>query len=587
MRHFYLVKFLLLFTVCSLSAQTFTLGSNTWDTPQCTGTSNAILGYNDICVAANTKPAGTYFPVGGGVWERDSVFGSKVKMLNGPNCINDYSSKSNFSRRNTYGHCYYDNSGGGATYSGIQVFNISTGAHVRALPAHSQAKGWWGSLDDDKFYYMSGTTIYRYSISAGGASGTAVVSLAGALPGTSETMTEIAMGDADPSKDGWVAFGQRASSNQLSPICVMNPEHPTNPQATLKCRSIEADLGMPDGTQIDWVKISKGIDSTTGRRYLIVGSLGTYPSGVYWFTENDPITLDHIPEEVDVRPGYTAAADDDGICEPDEQCLKAYHSDVVELADGSQAYVRTVDGGAANVPGQMGYTSGRILMYFLFRYGERMFGTPASGGGARVIYRIHAQVMPSSHTGCARGAPVCVTSTNDNTNNVADGSTAVPVDAGGQRMVVAYNLSEGWVKRAANTRRVGWSSDAYSTYWSYAMCNVSYDGNLASCNTNFGMEEKVYRLIVDISADEKNLRVHPTATGLNVYYNAPAAGTACTVTVDNDADFSSPLAGYNAQADTAGTNARMFPVTGLPGQTEHSVRVNCNGVAVQSRVRTR
>jgi hypothetical protein len=506
--------------------------------------------FKDACTPDNQPALGTFSVPAIGEHFYDSNFGSRQMSISGPNFMatQAYSAVSAFSRSGKY--AYRCTSGSG------DIINPKTGAVVVPNPP-LQSCGYqlWSSLDDNIIYYYSDSTnwIKRYDVRT--QTSTTVMQFDGTAGKPNFTSISIG-GTGDLSSDDWVAVFSAGSSQ----ICVIDLKQATPPYA---CLSFAADIQV--GFHFtDFVMISKGVDSVTGKRYAMwLPDIGS--SVLYSFTSTSDFTRVGLLESPDGTGNH------DGIWTTGETGMKSAHSDTGQTSDGRQFYMRNCDIGSA-----------RQECFMFFNFGTKMTGSQANGGGLRLgRYVAVGLPFPAVHVGCARQAPVCVTSyqtlwyngTSWTARPLAD-VTATQTHASA-RLIVMNGDAGAWYKPIATTRMELWN-EAY--YWQSPRACLSQDGAYVWYGTNYGQQLSVgsnsfaRSAIIDVGYDPKNLRVTGrSATDGTLRYSAPDSA-ACTRIVSTNADFSSP---FVSESDGGGVAERSRALTGLTASTRYYVRVTC------------
>ena len=410
-------------------------------------------GYADaaMCTVTKETPLGSFVPPTGSFYA-DSNFGAVVNVLTGPGYVHPYSLPSAFSAHNRY---LVVLSTGGQS----DIVNATTGLAVyRNVPFSTQGR-FWDASSDDIYYYISGATIRKYTLST---SANQVVADYSLPPwGFASISTG---GSSDTTKDNWMAFWA-ADKHQ---VCAVDLNLVKTYCADYTAQHADSRVGW---SFIDFVMVTKGVDSVTGKRYvLLMGS----PALGAWSVNLSSGALDFQfrgPENPEM------AGNRDGICDPGENCLNAPHSDLLEDTDGRQ-YLVTSKG--SSTPCALD------LVTLDVSKGSRLWTPVEQGGGRKAVLTLAlcGSAWPSMHVGCAKNAAFCTISTDRNvTRNPADLTTPMPLEPHrGEIMTMRGNGLE--VRRLAMSRSVAFSNDSY---WPTPRAATSNDGSLVVFDSNFGV----------------------------------------------------------------------------------------------------
>lgn len=409
-----------------------------------------------VCLVPDQRPPGDFTPPAKGGSYVDPNFGKRVLIPYDGGYLSTYSTPAALSATGKYVAL--------AEQGFNHLVEVSTGSLARVV-VPSQDWGFWWSADSDDTYYRlgwsNGDVIVRGSVATGAE---AVV----LDPG--QGITEIRTGGTgDPSRDHWLPFWSRPEGK----VCAA----PLDGSNLLYCTS---SIPGVDVNNIDFVLISKGIDSVSLKRYLIVE-----PWGAVLSVNEQAGRLDYeytAPE----HPYATVwgRGDGDGICESQEACLGWCwdHSDTFQTPDGQQWVFATME----EEPG--------IYMVSLFAWrlngGSEALRQPYPSGSMRKIYTLAVSGdggPGAQHFGCAVNAPVCVISTSSAGWRTQDDMSPVPPAAhAGEITMVNFGAGEQVeVHRLAKHRSLLFSEHGQD-YYSMPRASISPDGRYVAASSNFG-----------------------------------------------------------------------------------------------------
>lgn len=557
---------IVLLLLCALSAGAQTYITNTWNPAGCTSKSHASMPYNDLCTPPNQPPLGTFVPATDGSWFVDTLYGSRGRLMHRDYATTSYQTQTPWSLTSKYVLTQFIGTGAAGAYSNTKwLLNGKTLAEMRQVPSASYSQYTWSGVSNDYLYYVSGQSLYRHSVSAN--TNTLVETFDG-TGGTVSVPTRLNFaGNADMNRDDWIAFGA-GNGNPTSPLTVVNG---------ITGQFWQRDIATLDGMThtLDFVIISKGKSSVTGRYYVLVMSSTestTTPSALYWFDETTGLTL--ITKMEDPHSG---SGNHDGAWTTGETGLKSYHSDTVELEDGTQAYVRTFDSGGG---------SGRRLGMMKFENEAAMSAAANITFLGPVIHYNGVNPWPGNALGCAKHAARCVLSTNDPTTRTAGDTSSAIATAAHSRLLLVYHMAENsWIKRVGSTRSIKWADDDWVGYYGQPKANMSQDGRFVSVMTNSGIVDRLHPIMFAVDSDSKALRVTNRATTTaTLRYLAPSV-SACTITLSTNSDYSAPI--LDAVSHSPGTNERAYSLTSLTTATLYYARVTCGGVNADTSFQTR
>jgi uncharacterized protein (TIGR03437 family) len=411
-----------------------------------------------LCTVPGEKPPGGFQPPAAGESYLDPNFGARVTVIADPDSYHGYSSPSAFSATNRYVVVGRHNGGGRLVdpRSGRVLVDKIT-APVEGLI--------WDAADDNVAYGIGASgrpaAITRYDFAAGTTSVLADFSVA------PHNFSQIsAGGTGEGSKDNWLPF--YAAKQQR--ICAYSVA-----AAKAYCAGYDTISGGP--YTIDYPTISKGVDKTSGKRYV----LAITNSRMLLFSVNEAAGRLDVEAPAPEQVGY--GGNGDGVCDPGERCVRGTHSDVFQDSAGMQWMMA-----AQEISSPCEYD----LVTYRFNAGAGM-GLPVElGGGFKrimTLYRCSAgDNWADLHIGCARSAPYCVVSVTYGGFNAARN----PADANPIRrspflseiFVVRDNGVE--IRRLAEHRSVPFTTEEANGYWSTPRACISPDGAYVAADSNFG-----------------------------------------------------------------------------------------------------
>jgi hypothetical protein len=443
----------------------------------CTG----AAGYTGLpyCSVPGEVPLGTFLaPLPGGSY-LDPNFGGMVRILTGTPYVHIYSQPSPISAHNRYLGLLGQDSG---RYS---IVDFTTGSTAYDSLAFSDA--WvWDAYNDDTHYRIEGSRILKTILSSG--QETVLIDYSQ----TAQHFTSIsAGGSTDTSKDNWLAF-QAPDQHQ---ICAVD----LNTVRTYCADYMAAEATSRIGWEwFDYVMISKGTDSTNGKRYVLL--IGGPAMGV-WSVNAASGRLDFEYRGPD---NWEWGSNHDGYCDPGEFCLTTPHADVMEDSAGKQYLVTT--------KGQEAPCSLQLVTMDLSK-GRSMFWPESAGGGLKTVLNLAncGEMWPTVDLGCAKNAPYCVISTSRTTSRPsADSASAFPDEPYRDQIAILRGNGQE-VRFLAATRSVNFDDD---TYWPRPRAALSPDGQYVVFTSNFGVDgrERVAVLSTQPPADPvKAVSVSPAA----------------------------------------------------------------------------
>src|SRR5579884_1471613 len=440
-----IVQFALLVSagLVSMQATTFQAAS---------GPTNCLpdnYGAPSIC----TEPAFTSTPAPGLTFADPDLGGTIVVKAAG---VHQYSGISPLSANGRYLHTM------NAVNGGSSILDASTGAVINSGGNVPYPECHWSNTSDDVCYYTSpdGPMLMRYHVSTN--SSDVLIDYTGRFTGVlSDGAT------TDISKDEWMAFW---ASDQHT-ICAVD----LNQQATY-CADYQAanPLNQVQINNIDYVAISRGIDSVTGKRYVLVfgDSVAIYSVDPV----NHVLVLEARPEAGPSSMGDNDTNNFDGVCQPGEACPTTPHGDVFESADGQQYFA--FEGG---YEGQIGsnYFCDLTVVAVRLNAGGLSFTDQSFGGGMTRIVPVSAcgNTWQSYHLGCARTRSTCVVSTDGGAYAVQDGNTPY--------LNELFLMDVSQVQSPVITQLAQHRSSE-SSYWPQPRASLNFGGNVVVFDSDFG-----------------------------------------------------------------------------------------------------
>ena len=411
-------------------------------------------GYPDpaLCTVPDEKPPGTFAPPDVGGSYTDANFGGTVRVLTGPSVYHTYSDNNPLSAKNKYLMAFLSD----GSFSVVDVASAQVVfPHVKANQDFV-----WDSYDDSIYYYPSGTSFLKHDLTAG--TDTVVVDYS--KDGHNFTKTQRG-GTTQTSKDNWVSFFA-ANEHQ---VCTLDLN-----TATTYCADYSKAAGVPFGA-IDYVLDAKGVDKTTGKRYMIVVTSAASAPAVYSVN----LTAHRLDLEYRGPEDPESKGNHDGVCDPGEKCMLPTHSDTMEDASGTQFLVYDA---FTNSPCEVAVGT------YQLNKGANIVWPVEIGGGKRRVMSLWQCPFPNNnggtddHVGCAKNAPMCVISTVSPYQHPTDADVRFPHAT--EVLVMRGNGTE--IRRLAESRSVRFYEDGDSAYWADPRAAISNDGSLVVFDSNFG-----------------------------------------------------------------------------------------------------
>ena len=517
-----------------------------------------------FCTAPGELPLGTFPipPING--FYIDPNFGAKVRLLTDgtSDSLHQYSTPSAFSATGKY--VFLAKSNGSTRIVETATANIvSTEA---TLPDMSSAL--WSPTDDDVLYGIgcfpcwsatdpARAQIYKFQVST--QTRTVLIDYA-TQPQHFSGITFGGTGDL--SADNWGAF-QAPNEHQ---VCAVDLN-----QLKTYCYDYMTPNPMDRvGWQgFDYVMITKGKDVDTNKRYVL---LMAYPAmGVYSVNEQTgKLDFEFRGPELPATVMRGPNNNNDGICDPGEDCVATPHADVFQ--DNGRQYM-FFDVGVYVPACEDELSSVQISK------GIHMLDAIESGGGRKnlfTLFKCGGLTWSDIHFGCAKSATAfCVISTDLQLSGlptqIRDGKTPFQDEV----MVVRGNGIE--VRRLAMSRsvRVG--------YWDTPRAAISNDGSMVLWDSNFGNPANHRVVVASTGFGTAPLGPGCTYTPSSSSLNVAAAGGSGTITVTaSPATCVSPTASSNVSWATASVsgNTVNWSVAANSGTDSRTGSLNVAGQIV-------
>jgi hypothetical protein len=421
-------------------------------------------GYPDaaLCTVPNETPLGTFpLPAVGGTYV-DGNFGATVRLISSFSTNHGYSTPSAFSASGKYV---------ALAQNGIQVNVVETATGNVAYvgrPGYVTADTIrWDSYSDDMYYFFRGAQVVRHKLSTN----TTTVLVDYSTDGHGFTGISGG-GTGDISKDNWIGFWAETEHQ----VCILDLN-----KVVTYCADYYGTYpnNRVPVKNVDFVHVSKGVDSISGKRYVLLMS---NPAIMVFSVDQTAAKLAYEFRGPEVPTDFQVGSkgNNDGICDVGETCLSGYHSDMVEDSQGRQYLVYVAD---IESPCQRQITTSMLSA------GPKLLISVAQGGGRTDVTPLHLcgggpiELWAENHTSCARRAPFCAVSTNYTLpRDPADLTTPVKRTTHlSEIMVMRENGAE--IRRVAQTRSFQFTNDPY---WSFAKASISHDGSAVLWDSNFG-----------------------------------------------------------------------------------------------------
>ena len=233
----------------------------------------------------------------------------------------------------------------------------------------------WDANDDEVYYYVYGAAIYKQDLRT---NKTSVLIDYSKEP---EQFHEIVRGaTGDTSRDNWISFWAPDDKT----VCALDIDH----LKTYCADYADSQRNLAYG-DVDFTLISKGIDRTSGKRYVMLvapPAMGIFSVDL----ANSALKLEYRGPEGVEKPG-----NNDGVCDPGELCLVGSHLDTLEDSAGIQYLV---ENDATNVPCEVS------LSTFQLNTGLNLLKPVELGGGRKKVMTLWrcGPGWVDEHVGCAK-----------------------------------------------------------------------------------------------------------------------------------------------------------------------------------------
>lgn len=418
-----------------------------------------------VCTVPGERPPGDFAPPSPGESYTDPNFGAKIRILAGPYALHGYSSPSALNATNEFA-LLTDKE------SPIMV-DVRTTATMYRAPISFEGS-MWDAVDPYLIYAVTRTSIVQHDIRT--RQNTTLIDYTQPPFNFKYIRTGAS---SDTSKDNWIPF--YAPDDYTACTLDLNT-------AQTYCGKYDPDSigGLKVGA--DAIFISRGPDSTTGKRYVIVAA---YPAAVVFSVNLDASKLDfeYLGPEIMDWDGNK-----DGICDPKETCFTADHSDVFEDANGIQYMITGME---TEQPCEYGIYTLQLNMGVLATIPIE------AGGGLKHILTLFrcstSDIWADYHAGCAKLAPYCVISTTygpfEFQRKAGDTTPIRRTPHLSEVMVIRGNGDE--IRRLYQHRSVPIQGEEAQSYWTTTRACISNDGSYVLSDSNFGEAEQYRVLMVE------------------------------------------------------------------------------------------
>ncbi len=379
----------------------------------------------------------------------DPNFGARVRVVAGGDIHHEYATPNPLSAHNKYMMVY--------THDGTHdVIDATTGKTLfRSVPGNQTPV--WDAAVDELYYYIHNAAIMKRDLRNNKSS---VVIDYATQPEHFQYL--LRGGTGDTSKDNWMTFW----APEEKEVCALDLNH---------LRTYCADYAatqrkLPFGT-IDFTLITKGVDKTSGKRYVML--VAPPAMGVFSVDLERGVLKPEFRGPEDPERGLNH----NGVCDPGERCMVGSHMDTLEDSAGVQYLVEDVETiGPCEV----------ALNTFQLNKGIDMVKQVELGGGRRKIMTLWrcGPGWVDEHIGCAKSAPYCVISTQSPLRARDATAPATPTPHANEIIVMRENGLE--LRRLALTRAVYYHGSGDGNYWVAPRAAISNDGSLVVSDTNFG-----------------------------------------------------------------------------------------------------
>lgn len=410
-------------------------------------------GYPDPPLCKPLPLPGVVGPPQPGATYVDPNFGARIRVLTAAPVYHTYSTPSPLSAHKKYLMSYLEN----GTWD---IVDVATTRVVFHRNPGTQSY-FWDANDDEVYYYFYGAAIYKQDLRS---NKTSVLIDYSKEP---EQFHEIVRGaTGDTSRDNWISFWAPDDKT----VCALDIDH----LKTYCTDYADSQRNLAYG-DVDFTLISKGIDRTSGKRYVMLvapPAMGIFSVDL----ANGALKLEYRGPESVERPG-----NNDGVCDPGEFCLVGSHLDTLEDSAGIQYLV---ENDATNIPCEVS------LSTFQLNTGLNLLKPVELGGGRKKVMTLWrcGPGWVDEHIGCAKSAPYCVISTQSYARRPDDTSEYVPTPHAGEIIVMRDNGLE--IRRLALTRTVFFTNAGEGNYWAAPRAAISNDGSAVTSDSNFGESGK-------------------------------------------------------------------------------------------------
>jgi hypothetical protein len=307
----------------------------TWPTPEanfrhngwvtgCTNDQAGTMRYLGSCTPNNAQPIGTFEPPLC-QFAYSSNFQTPIRRITSPNAIIPYSTQTVFSAKNKYVMLVDMTDPMNGV---VKIYNRRTCEFVRNGPTGTGVSV-WSNYSDEKLYYHTGRTLRTMDVSTGT---TAELINFNGTNGRPNYTSITFDGSTDMTKDEWITIHAPTEKE----ICTINLNVEVTPPSY--CVDFEASIGS---ASVDFVIVSPGTDSVSGKRYIIIsgnGSATAAPNTSLWsFTDAAP-----TPAFICIiESALAGTGNHNGTWVSGEQGIGTPHAAMGEMADGRQFYVST------------------------------------------------------------------------------------------------------------------------------------------------------------------------------------------------------------------------------------------------------
>jgi hypothetical protein len=395
----------------------------------------------DLCVT----PKDT-FPLTPGTTYVDQTYGATVKILTDGPVAHPYSTPNPLSANNKY-ILTYDNNGW------INVMLVADGS-MASFHAGTSAQSWWDVTDDDTFYYPNGPRIMKHSVSTGAES--AVVDYTGRFSSVTRG------GTGDSSKDNWISFWSSPEHN----VCAVNLA-----TTDTYCADYTLNFGNLPIPVIDFTLISKGVDTTSGKRYVIING---WPSNMVYTVNMTTKALDFEYRGPELPRGNN---NHDGVCDPGEACWYGSHTDTLEV-NGIQYMVFN---DYYNSPCEFDIQTVQL------NKGASLIKQMEIGGGRKSVFNLWScgPGWVDEHVACAKNAPYCVISTQSYGRASTD--TTPIVNTPHDNAIIVMTGNGDGITPIAKSHTIKFTDAGGDLwYWGIPRASISNDGSCVVWDSDYG-----------------------------------------------------------------------------------------------------